>query len=405
MIDVQPTFSVSELNSYVNLLLGLDDNLKSITVRGEISGFKRHTSGHLYFTLKDEKASVRVVMFKYNASRLSFFPKDGLAVNITGHVGLFEKDGSFQLYADSMVSTGSGDLYRLFTELKEELDKKGWFAATEKKQIPYLPSCVGVVTSPSGAAIEDIRKVIGRRFPGMPIRLYPASVQGVGAAEEIANAVFLADKEKAVDVLIVGRGGGSLEDLWAFNEMAVATAVHDCSIPVISAVGHEIDFSICDFVADVRAATPSAAAELAVPEFSALSNSLSSVRKRLENSILRGVTEKRNVLKGLENNPYLKNPHMILDAPLQRLESCWGNISDISQRSFADFSLRLKVAQAALKPYAEDSLLAKGFIVATKENGIRVFSAKSLDPGDRLKIRFKDGTANVSVIDVDSENV
>lgn len=403
MTDVQPTFSVSELNSYVNLLFDSDNNLKDITVRGEISGFKRHTSGHLYFTLKDEKASVKAVMFKFNAGRLSFFPKDGMSVIINGHVGLFEKEGSFQLYVDSMTSVGAGDLYRQFTELKNDLERRGWFDKSAKKELPFLPSCIGVVTSASGAAIEDIRKVIGRRFPGMPILLYPAAVQGTDAAETIASAIAEADREKKADILIVGRGGGSFEDLWAFNEPAVAAAVHNCSIPVISAVGHEIDFSICDFVADVRAATPSAAAELAVPEYASLQDVLMSLKERLGKCMQRGIAEKNNALHTIANNPYFKKPHMMLEPPSQKLESCWNSILDMIQKRLAEISLRLQVSYAGLRPYAEDSLLAKGFIVAIKENGERAFSAKDIELGEKVKIRFKDGAVNASVIDIDLE--
>ena len=401
MPEIHPTFSVSELNSYVNLVLGLDENLKNVTVTGEISGFKRHISGHLYFTLKDEKSSLRVVMFKYSACRLSFLPKDGLSVTVNGHVGLFEKDGSFQLYAESMSSSGAGDLYKQFLALKEELDGKGWFDPSIKKKIPFLPSCVGVVTSGSGAAIEDIKKVIGRRFPCMPIVLYPTLVQGSGAARDIALAIQKADKEKKCDVLIVGRGGGSLEDLWAFNELPVAEAVHDCSLPVISAVGHEIDFSICDFVADVRAATPSAAAEIAVPEWSNIKEELISIQQRLGKCVQRGVLEKKNALRLTSNSLIFKNPCSLLESPSQKLEVAWNNLTNIAASTFADYSLRIKIANTALKAYSEDSLLHKGFIFATKENGKRIFSIHELNVGDRFGIHFRDGTAHVSVSNIE----
>lgn len=400
MTEVQPTFSVSELNSYVNLVLSLDGNLKDITVRGEISGFKRHPSGHLYFTLKDENSSVRTVMFKFYAGRLSFFPKEGMAVTVTGHVGLYEKDGSFQLYAESMTSSGSGDLFRKFLALKEELSSAGWFEAELKKEIPFLPSCVGVVTSSSGAAIEDIRKVVHRRFPGMPIQLYHASVQGPGAAEEIAEAVKKADAEQAVDVLIVGRGGGSLEDLWAFNEIAVAKAVHECSIPVISAVGHEIDFSICDFVADVRAATPSAAAELAVPEYASLKNALSSLGERLGTCMERGLVEKRYALRTAGNSSVLKNGRLILEKPAQKLETTWNNLSNLMYRQYSDCSVRLQIAYEKLKAYSAKNLLSKGFAAVSNINGTLVQSAEEMHPGDKMILRFYDGTVHVTVDDI-----
>lgn len=397
MTEEKPLFSVSELNSYVNLVLSLDGNLKHITVRGEISGFKRHTSGHLYFTLKDEKASVRTVMFKYSANRLTFLPKDGLSVTITGYVGIFEKDGSFQLYAENMISSGSGDLYQRFIALKNELNDKGWFAEGRKKKIPFLPAAVGVVTSASGAAIEDIRRVIGRRFPSMPIVLYPASVQGIAAPSEIASAIKKADNEKAVDVLIVGRGGGSLEDLWAFNELPVATAIYNCTIPVISAVGHEIDFTICDFVSDIRAATPSAAAEIAVPEYKELSCSLNSIADRLYKCIQRGLHEKRALLSLVISSSSFKNPYSFLNDPSQRLESDWTLFNDIIQKRLQDYVLRLKVAGVSLKAYSDESLLAKGFIIAEKNDGSRVFSANDVNEGEELTLHFKNGKAYVYV--------
>ena len=281
MTELKPVFTVSELNEYVDLMLSRDPFMGELTVTGEISAFKRHTSGHLYFTLKDDAASVRCVMFRPNALRLSFFPKDGMSVRIEGRAGLYGRDGSFQVYAERMEKTGDGALYQKFLALREELKGRGWFDESLKKPIPFLPRAVGVVTSGTGAAIEDIRNVIARRFPNMPIRLYPVAVQGEKAAGEIAAAIRQADRERRCDVLIVGRGGGSLEDLWAFNEEIVVAAVHDCTLPVISAVGHEIDFSLTDFAADLRAPTPSAAAELAVPELGKLKDGLAQSRDRL----------------------------------------------------------------------------------------------------------------------------
>lgn len=400
MTEARPTFSVSELNSYVNLVLGLDGNLKDITVTGEISGFKRHPSGHLYFTLKDENASVRAVMFKFNAFRLSFLPKDGLSVTVKGHVGLYEKDGSFQLYADSMTCTGSGELFRKFLALKEELSAAGWFEQSLKKEIPFLPAKIGVVTSSSGAAIEDIRKVIGRRFPGMPILLYPASVQGAGAAEEIAAAIEKADREHKCDVLIVGRGGGSLEDLWAFNELPVAKAVHACGIPVISAVGHEIDFSICDFVADVRAATPSAAAELAVPEHAALKSGLESMGDRLNKCMARGLFEKRTALRSVGNATVMKNGRLLLEKPSQKLEMTWNGLCLQAQKQLSDRRVRLQIALEKLKAHSPKTILAKGFAAALDERGRQIRSAAEAVPGTGLVLRFSDGTVHVTVDDI-----
>ncbi|NLI52737.1 MAG: exodeoxyribonuclease VII large subunit, partial [Clostridiales bacterium] len=264
-----PVFRVGELNEYVSTLLSSDPNLAQLRVSGEISGFKRHSSGHLYFSLKDESALVRCVMFRQQAMRLNFQPQDGMQVLLYGRAALYEKDGSFQLYANYLKKSGEGELYLRFLALKQELEERGWFDAARKRPIPFLPRRVGVVTSGTGAAVQDIINIIRRRFPRMPIVLASVRVQGQGAAEEIADAIRKMNEAEAADVLIVGRGGGSMEDLWAFNEPAVAEAIVQSRIPVVSAVGHETDFTIADFAADLRAPTPSAAAELAVPEMEA----------------------------------------------------------------------------------------------------------------------------------------
>lgn len=405
MTDAKHVLSVSDLNAYANLVLSLDGNLKHVIVKGELSGFKRHPSGHLYFTLKDEKASVRAVMFKYCANRISFLPKDGISVNAEGHVGLFEKDGSFQLYVENMQPVGTGDLYRNYVLLKEELDKKGWFAPEIKKTIPFLPNRVGVVTSASGAAIEDIRKVILRRFPGMPIVLYPASVQGKGAADEIAKAITEADQKKEVDVLIVGRGGGSLEDLWAFNEFAVANAVHDCSIPVISAVGHEIDYSICDFVADVRAATPSAAAEIAVPELGVLFDTIQSIGLRLVRSLQHGIMEKKAAVQLISSNLIMKNPYYMLDKPSQKLEAEWSQINEKIKFTFSILESRLKVANAQLNAYSGNNIFRNGYAIVEKIDGSRVTSVSQISKEEELLLKMSDGSVQVTVFNIENTEI
>ena len=272
---------VSQLNEYVNNLLRRDGLLQGLQVRGEISGFKRHSSGHLYFSLKDEAALVRCVMFRQHALSLHPLPKDGEMVTVTGSISLYVKDGQYQLYVTKLQREGQGDLYAQFLASKAALEAEGLFDSAHKKPIPRLPRCVGVVTSPTGAAIQDIFQITRRRFPGMGLLLYPVKVQGEGAAEQIAKAIQWMDAHKAADVLIVGRGGGSLEDLWAFNEECVARAIYACSIPIVSAVGHETDVSIADFVADLRAPTPSAAAELCVPEYDRLMGDIEGTEQAL----------------------------------------------------------------------------------------------------------------------------
>ena len=296
MSELKPVFSVHELNEYIDLMLGYDPNLKDLAVEGELEAVKRHSSGHMYFTLKDEVASVNCVMFRQYVMGLRFLPKDGQRVRLVGRASLYQRDGRFQLMATGLMPKGDGSLYAAFAAYKEELKQRGWFEESEKKPIPFLPKCVGVVTSASGAAWHDVQNVIARRFPSMPVLLYPAAVQGEGAAKEIAEAIDQADREQRCDVLIVGRGGGSMEDLWAFNEPPVADAIHRCSIPIISAVGHETDVSISDFVADLRAPTPSAAAELAVPQWDALTGTLEMMGDRLKNALQNGLHRKKDRL-------------------------------------------------------------------------------------------------------------
>ena len=270
--------SVTQLNEYVSTLIRNDMLLGSVSIRGEISGFKRHSSGHIYFSMKDESSVVRCVMFRQNAMSLDRSIGDGMQVTASGYASLYTRDGQFQFYVKSIEREGEGELYRRFAMLKTRLEAQGLFAKEHKKPIPMLPKCLGVVTSATGAAIQDIINITRRRYPAMDILLSPASVQGAGAAKEIADAIRLLDGSGKADVIIVGRGGGSIEELWAFNEEIVAKAIYACKTPIVSAVGHETDFTIADFAADLRAPTPSAAAELCVPEYEALNDELEYMR-------------------------------------------------------------------------------------------------------------------------------
>lgn len=397
MMELKPVFTVSELNEYVDLMLSRDPFMEELTVMGEISAFKRHTSGHLYFTLKDAAAAVRCVMFRPNALRLSFFPKDGMSVRIEGRAGLYGRDGSFQVYAERMEKTGDGALYQQFLALRDQLKGRGWFDESLKKPIPFLPRAVGVVTSGTGAAIEDIRNVISRRFPTMPIVLYPVSVQGEKAAGEIAAAIRKADEERRCDVLIVGRGGGSLEDLWAFNEEMVVAAVHDCSLPVISAVGHEIDFSLTDFAADLRAPTPSAAAELAVPELGKLKDRLLESRDRLRSALLHGVERKKDRLEllirrrgGLLTEQRLHEAQQRLDQARDALEEGIERRLQRQWDALATVGTRLKAADPL-------GALDRGFaLVQGKQNAI-VRRAADTSVGEGLTLQFRDGRVTAEV--------
>ena len=397
MTDLKPVFTVSELNEYVDLLLSHDPYMGELTVTGEISAFKRHTSGHLYFTLKDDAASVRCVMFRPNALRLSFFPKDGMSVRIEGRAGLFGRDGAFQVYAERMEKTGDGALYQKFLALREELRRRGWFDEAGKKPIPFLPRAVGVVTSGTGAAIEDIRNVIARRFPNMPIVLYPVAVQGEKAAGEIASAIRQADRERRCDVLIVGRGGGSLEDLWAFNEEVVVAAVHDCGLPVISAVGHEIDFSLTDFAADLRAPTPSAAAELAVPELGKLVDRLSQSRDRLRSALLHGVERKKDRLELLIRRRGGLAAEQRLQQEQQRLDQCRDALEEGIERRLQKLQDGLITVKAQLKAADPLGALDRGFALVYDGKNDIVRRADETDVGEGLTLRFRDGRVRADV--------
>ena len=397
MTDLKPVFTVSELNEYVDLMLSHDPYMGELTVTGEISAFKRHTSGHLYFTLKDDAASVRCVMFRPNALRLSFFPKDGMSVRIEGRAGLFGRDGTFQVYAERMEKTGDGALYQKFLALREELRRRGWFDEAGKKPIPFLPRAVGVVTSGTGAAIEDIRNVIARRFPNMSIVLYPVAVQGEKAAGEIASAIRQADRERRCDVLIVGRGGGSLEDLWAFNEEVVVAAVHDCGLPVISAVGHEIDFSLTDFAADLRAPTPSAAAELAVPELGKLVDRLSQSRDRLRSALLHGVERKKDRLELLIRRRGGLAAEQRLQQEQQRLDQCRDALEEGIERRLQKLQDGLITLKAQLKAADPLGALDRGFALVYDGRNDIVRRADETDVGEGLTLRFRDGRVRADV--------
>jgi exodeoxyribonuclease VII large subunit len=403
MEKLKPVFTVHELTEYVALMLGFDPNLKELAVEGELEGVKRHTSGHLYFTLKDELASVNCVMFRQYVQGLRFLPKDGQRVRLAGKATLYQRDGRFQLMATGLVPKGDGSLFATFTAYKEELRARGWFDETKKKTIPFLPKAVGLVTSASGAARHDVQTVIERRFPTMPIVFYPASVQGDGAAKEIAEAIELADAEQRCDVLIVGRGGGSMEDLWPFNEPAVAEAIHRCSIPVISAVGHETDVSISDFVADLRAATPSAAAELAVPELEALVSNLSAIGGRLQNALENGFRRKRDQLQLVWADAVQLRMRRLLEQKRQRLDEQHTSIAQQCVRLLDAQKNRLEREKERLRAYSPQRTLERGFALIGDENGKLITSAGQTTNNEPITIRFHDGTVNAAICGKESE--
>lgn len=397
MEAMKPVFTVHELTEYVDLLLGFDPNLKELAVEGELQGVKRHASGHLYFTLKDELASVNCVMFRQYVQGLRFIPKDGMHVRLAGRAALYQKDGRFQLMATGLVAKGEGSLYAAFAAYKEKLKGLGWFDESQKKPIPYLPTAVGLVTSASGAARHDVETVIGRRFPSMPIVFYPAAVQGTGAAQEIADAIDRADAECRCDVLIVGRGGGSMEDLWPFNEPPVAEAIRRCSIPIISAVGHETDFSISDYVADLRAPTPSAAAELAVPERAALLASLSTLGNRLENALQNGIRSKKDRLKLRWSDAVQMRARRTLEQKRQQAEETYTAIAQAVLRMTEQQRNRLEREKERLFAYDPQRTLERGFALIKDRDGRLVTKIGQIETGNTVEIRFADGTAQADI--------
>ncbi len=394
---LKPVFSVSELNEYVGALLSADTNLSEIRVSGEISGFKRHSSGHLYFSLKDENALVRCVMFRQQAIRLNFAPEDGMQVVLYGRASLYQKDGSFQLYANYLKKSGEGELFKRFLALKDELEKKGYFDQARKRPVPFLPRRVGVVTSGTGAAVQDILNIIGRRFERMPIVLASVRVLGQGAAEEIARAIDAMNAANAADVLIVGRGGGSMEDLWAFNELIVADAIVKSRIPVISAVGHETDFTIADFAADLRAPTPSAAAELAVPEMDACYDVVSSLAERMLRSLNARVDKMRgNVKLFASSNAFrlmerrVQDSRMTID--LIREEALRAARERVKQERTL-----LSQIQGKLTVLDPGSVLERGYAILTDGDRRTISGVDSIKPKDHVNIRMYDGEATATV--------
>ncbi|MFE4238511.1 exodeoxyribonuclease VII large subunit [Peribacillus butanolivorans] len=330
----QQYLSVSALTKYIKRKFDADPHLQNVYIKGEISNFKQHTSGHMYFTLKDEKARLLSVMFAANNKGMKFLPENGMKVLVKGDISLYEASGQYQLYVKSMAPDGVGDLYLAYEQLKKKLEEAGLFLAEHKKTIPLYPKSVGVITSPTGAALRDILTTIKRRYPIAKIIVYPALVQGNNAAKSIAQAITMANSRAESDVLIVGRGGGSIEELWAFNEEIVAESIYDSDIPIISAVGHETDFTIADFVADMRAPTPTGAAELAVPHLNEILERLMNRKNRLTRSIQETVNFERTRLTRMERSYAFRYPHKMYEQKLEQLDKTLDRLGKTSTRYF-----------------------------------------------------------------------
>lgn len=395
---MQP-ITVTQLNQYVKYLLEESDALRGLFVTGEISNFKNHYSGHWYFTLKDAGAAVPAVMFREANRRLGFVPQNGMRVVLRGRASLYERDGKFQLYADDMQPDGLGALYMAYEQLKERLAAEGLFDPERKRELPFFPARVGVVTSGTGAAVQDILQILARRCPASEVVLCPVQVQGAGAAAQIARAIAMLNEKQAADVLIVGRGGGSLEDLWAFNEEMTVRAVASSRIPVISAVGHETDVTICDFAADLRAPTPSAAAELAVPEQAELLAGAAAMHLRMEQAVLRGLQMRRTALDNLLARRVLRQPEEIAYASRQRLDQAAQRLGGAMQFRVQQEQTRLARLCARLDAMSPLAVLGRGYAIAMKE-GHPVKSVQQLDPGDKLKLTLGEGACHVIVWDL-----
>ena len=389
--------TVTQLNKYLKDKFDEDENLGAILVKGEISNFKNHYTGHLYFTLKDENSLIKCIMFKSYAERLAFKPKDGMKVMVFGSVSVFERDGVYQIYVKTMMEDGMGDLHEQFEQLKAKLEKEGLFDELHKKPIPLYPRVIGVLTSQTGAVIRDIINVSTRRNPNVYIRLLPVPVQGPGAAEQIAEKIKIMNEKKLADVLIIGRGGGSLEDLWPFNEEIVARAIYESELPVISAVGHETDFTIADFVADLRAPTPSAAAELAVPDVYELKQKINNYQNRCRISLKKQVELMRLRYEKCMKSRVFTDPlrkhrdlSVLLDSYVQRLVTKIKNIQKDNHTSYVELVTKLD----ALSPL---KTLTRGYTLTEKDGKI-IKSAAELQQNDKIKLKFVDGE-KVAVIE------
>jgi exodeoxyribonuclease VII large subunit len=375
----------------------LERSFPTVIVEGEVSNFKRHMpSGHLYFTLKDDEAQVRAVMWRSDAARVRFDIGDGMKVIVKGRVSLYEPRGDFQLYAVTIFPAGQGALQLAFEQLKKKLEEEGLFAEEHKRPLPEFPSRIGVVTSLEGAAVRDIISVIGRRFPGVDVVIYPVKVQGEGAAEEIAGAVCDFNRMSDVDVLIVGRGGGSLEDLWAFNEEIVARAIYNSRIPVVSAVGHQVDFTISDFVADVRAATPSAAAELVVPDRLEISAAIQSLARSIGRAVDGNLERLSLGLERLSHHYALRQPMSLVDQKSQLVDDMTRRLETQTQHLLEGRNERIAALGSHLNALNPNAVLRRGYAFVESSRGI-VSSIKNINAGEDVRIHLHDGTLDSQI--------
>ena len=390
--------AVGELTRYLANLISGDRALRNLAVKGEISNFKQYASGHCYFNLKDAQGIIPCVMFRSSASRLRFRPEDGMAVIAAGSVNVYVEGGRYQLYVNNMLPDGVGDLAMAFEQLKARLSQEGLFDQEHKKPLPIYPATIGIVTSSSGAVLRDIYRVSKRRFPGIRLVLKPVQVQGAGAAEQIAQAVDFFNAHYLVDVLIVGRGGGSLEDLWAFNEEVVVRAIYNSAIPVISAVGHETDFTLADFVADKRAATPSQAAEMAVRDGQEIAAQLLSLQTRLRNSAVQQLDIRRKGIEHLLTRPVMENPHLMLEQRMERLDNLAARLGQSGSQQLKQQVQHLTHLMDKLELMNPMNTLKRGYgMVRSRDNRV-IATIQEVQAGDRIQVELQDGIIHAQAV-------
>ena len=398
------TLTVTEVNEYIKMLLDGNTLLSDVMVKGEISNFTNHRTGHFYFSLKDEGGLIRAVMFKTAAQKLNFLPENGMKVILRGRISSFVRDGQYQIYVSDIQPDGVGSLYIAFEQLKRKLEAEGLFDQSRKRPIPRLPRRVGIVTSPTGAAVRDMINIFGRRFPYTELVLYPALVQGPGAAADVANGVRYFNDTDSVNVIVVGRGGGSIEDLWAFNDETLARTVAASRIPVISAVGHETDFTICDFAADLRAPTPSAAAELAVPETEDIKRRLENINTRNRNNIQSRIALYRSRLEQIMSVGVISSPERLLDGRRMNLLYCSEKMQRFCTDVYNKDKIRLAKTASKLEALNPLGIISRGYSAVTDAGGKVIRAAGEISPGDELRVRFADGEATATVREIRINN-
>ena len=394
----QNVLSITQLNEYIRGKMDTDPLLTQVAVRGEISNYKLYPSGHHYFTLKDEGSALRCVLFKGNAVRLRFRPENGMKIIAMGKVSVYPRDGAYQLYCTGLTMDGVGDLYAAFEQLKKKLEAQGLFDPAHKKPIPKFPGTIGIITSSAGAAVHDMLRILRKRYPLSKVRLLPVRVQGVEAPGEIAAAIGYANHYRLADLLIVGRGGGSIEDLWAFNDERVAYAIYHSEIPVISAVGHEPDVTISDYVADLRAATPSNAAELAVPDQDALRQNLDAMSNAMVSSLSRQVKAARQHLKVLSASQALRSPTGYLEQRSQSVELLKNRLVAAQNQNITRARQRFIAQISKLEAMSPLKVLTRGYSMAQTQRGEVVRSINQVELGERIRIRLSDGTISATVM-------